>query len=69
MLYAIEILALRTKFSMLNNRSQHYTREKKAIKLESNCDSQRGIMLRLHALLDNTTIWLTDMLYNNFEKY
>ena len=69
MLYAIEILALRTRFSMLNNRSQHYSREQKAIKLESDCDSQRGIMLRLHALLDNPTLRFIDTPYNNVEKY
>ena len=54
---------------MLNNQSQHYTREQKAIKLESDCDSQRGIMLRLHALLDNPTPHLTNILNNNLEKY
>ena len=53
----------------MHTQSQHYTREQKAIKLESDCDSQRGIMLRLNALLDNATIWLTDILYNTLEKY
>jgi hypothetical protein len=33
-------LALKTRFSMLNNQSWHYTREQKAIKLEFVCGSQ-----------------------------
>ena len=53
----------------MNNQSQHYTREQKGIKLESESNSQRGIMLRLHALLDNPTPRLTDMHNNNLEKY
>jgi hypothetical protein len=53
----------------MNNQFQHYTREGKAIKLESVCWSKRGIMFRLDSLLDNPTLWLTDTVYNDPEKY
>jgi hypothetical protein len=39
----------------MKNQFQHYTREQKAIKLDSVCRSQYGIMFRLHELLDNPT--------------
>ena len=58
-------LALKTRFSMLNNRFQHYTREQKVIKLESVCSAQRGIMFRALSLLDNPTLRFNDTVYND----
>ena len=53
----------------MNNQSQHYSREQKAIKLESVCGSQCGIMLLLHLLLDNPTLRFTETVYNDRKKY
>ena len=50
---------------MLNNRSQHYTREEKVIKLESVFGAQKGIMFHVLSLLDNPTLRFNDTVYND----